>query len=260
MGDLGKVLEGMNFDSEEELSEFLYSSMTGKTLTEITAELDKMRSEEPETPLETANRVLEELTLDATYEEMIARANEALEISADCVVALVILGNCEQSEEKAVAHYETAVKLGRELHADRITAVGESSPGLWISYDAQNFLVAMERLADAVDGADAVERRFELLQEIIRLNPSDNLGIRAKLLAEYFVDGRLEDVRFLLDRFPGDVLTAMVGGPCSPCWKPSRRPITGCRSSISPIPGFSSCSGSGFPALSGARSRCLRRR
>jgi AraC-like DNA-binding protein len=63
-----------------------------------------------------------------------------------------------------------------------------------------------------VHGPDEIERRQEIFREMILLNPSDNLGIRAKLLAEYFVDRRLEDVRLLLDRFPDDGLTAMVFG------------------------------------------------
>jgi len=95
MEDLAKKVESMNFASEEELSAFLNSEMTGKNLTEISADPDKLRPDEPETPLETANRFLLELPSDTSYQEMTARANEALEISPDCVAAHVLVPrNC----------------------------------------------------------------------------------------------------------------------------------------------------------------------
>lgn len=74
MEDLAKKVESMNFATEEALSEFLNSEMTGKTLSEISAELGKLRSDEPETPSETANRFLLALPSDSSYEEMTARA------------------------------------------------------------------------------------------------------------------------------------------------------------------------------------------
>ena len=95
MEDLAKKVESVYFASEEELSAFLNSEMTGKTLTEISADLGKLRSDEPETPLETANRFLLELPSDTSYQEMTARANEALEMSPEYVAAHVLFPrNC----------------------------------------------------------------------------------------------------------------------------------------------------------------------
>jgi hypothetical protein len=51
MEDLPKTVESMNFATEEALSAFLNSEMTGKTLTEISADPDKLRPDEPKTPL-----------------------------------------------------------------------------------------------------------------------------------------------------------------------------------------------------------------
>lgn len=204
---LAKKVESMNFATEQELSEFVNNAMIGKSFSDISAELGL---KEPKTPLEIANRIILEIPTNTTYKAMRAKAIEALEISPKCVAAHVILGNAEEATEKAATHYEAAVKLGREIHAERIAAVGESGPGLWVSHDARDFLVAMERLADAVHGPDMIERRFEIFQEIIRLNPSDNLGIRAHLLAEYFADGRLADARKLLGQFPDDTLPSMI--------------------------------------------------
>jgi len=95
MEDLAKKVESVYFASEEELSAFLNSEMTGKTLSEISAELGKLRSDEPETPSETANRFLLALPSDTSYQEMTARANQALKMSPECVAAHVLFPrNC----------------------------------------------------------------------------------------------------------------------------------------------------------------------
>ena len=209
---LKRTVESMDFTSEEELSEYLNTMMVGKTTQEVSAELSMLGSEKPELPLQAANRILSALPQNTSVEVLRDKAIEVLAISPQCVAAHVVLGNAEDDAEKAVVHYEAAIAVGREIHADLIAAVANSNFNLWASHDARDFLVALERLADAVDGPDAIERRFEIFQEIIQLNPTDNLGIRANLLAEYIADMRLDDARKLLAQFPDDTLPAIAFG------------------------------------------------
>lgn len=212
MGELGKALETMDFESLQDLKQFLNKQLTGKTLPEISEEFAGLGKASETTALEAANEIIYSIPPDASPTASRVAARKALKLSPDCIGAYLVLGDAEKSRGKAIKHYEAAAACGRRIHAHLISQLEEGGPGLWIFHEARDFMIALECIAESYDEIDDFDRRLALHEEMIRLNPNDNQGVRGALLWAYLSSARLDDAKQLLARFSKDTITAIVYG------------------------------------------------
>lgn len=131
-------------------------------------------------------------------------AKKALEIDPGCCDAYVVLSELEESPADRQKLLEQAVEAGRCRHAEMIESLPEDGPGLWGFHDARPFLQAMYELGNFHRRQFRMEECRAVFEEMLRLNPGDNQGVRYDLVNVYAMDGDWKAVDRLLARYPDE--------------------------------------------------------
>ena len=147
-----------------------------------------------------AEEILSALPDDASEAVLKNAAEKALAISPYCLDAWQILSELADTDEDAIALLKKGVDHGRELHAELIASVGPEN-GIWGHSEAHDFMRLLHDLAIFYDATDEIEQAVEIYEEMLRLNPSDNQGVRGDLLHDYIVLNQTAEARALLKRF-----------------------------------------------------------
>ena len=155
-----------------------------------------------DTPLARAQTILDQAFASDDPDDQVALARKALEISADCADAYVLLAENADSRAEALELYEKGVEagtraLGPELFqeaAGSFWGVLETRPLMRAKFGVANTLWSLKRQAEAV----------EQVHEMLVLNPSDNQGVRYTLAAWLLQLNRDDDLARLLDHFADD--------------------------------------------------------
>ena len=203
-----RIADSVNFQSQEEMERFLYENVIGKTEEEIARIADEIS---PPTPVEQADRLIDELPSDSTDEDAIRTAREALAISPDCLPAWLLLGRREHDETKAMEYLEEGIKRGKERFRDEIESVHEDL-GLWGNVEARDLVRLMIEKAGLLQNAQTIDQAIPVYREILKWNPGDNCGVRGLLLLLLIIKRELKDARALLDAYPNDSDTTMAWG------------------------------------------------
>ncbi len=190
MAKVGRLLKDKDFESPEEAQEFLDRIIGGGgTIPAIG----------PETPLDKA----QELVFDAwqaSGRERVKLAKKALEICPDCADAYVLLA--EESGDsllEVLDFLRAGVEAGeRALGTD---CFEEDVGHFWGILETRPYMRARLGLAMVLwelgKQADAVKH----LQDMLRLNPGDNQGIRYILASRLLMMDRDEELKELLDSY-----------------------------------------------------------
>ncbi len=147
-----------------------------------------------------AEEILSALPDDTSDKVLKNAAEKALAISPYCLGAWQILAELTETEEDAIAILKIGIDHGRELHAELIASVGPED-GIWGHMEARDFMHLLHDLANFYDATDEIEQAVEIYEELLRLNPGDNQGVRSDLLHDYIVLNQTTDARALLKRF-----------------------------------------------------------
>ncbi len=153
-----------------------------------------------------SEEILFALPEDASEVVLNEAAKQALAISPYCLGAWQILAELAETDEAAIALLKKGIAHGRELHADLIATVGPED-GIWSHIEARDFMRLLQELAIFYDATDELEQAVEIYEEMLRLNPGDNQGVRNELLHDYIVLNQTADARGLLKRFENIVET-----------------------------------------------------
>lgn len=189
--DVGKMLEGQEFNSIEEANAFLQEVMTAGVL---------VPTQEP-SPLERAQELMYE-AWEATSKRRLTLARQALDISEDCADAYVLLAGEAGSLHEARALYEQAVRAGeRALGPETFE---EDAGYFWGILETRPYMRARAGLAECLWQLGKREEALGHLQEMLRLNPNDNQGIRYILVNRLLATGRDDEVGELLVQFEED--------------------------------------------------------
>jgi tetratricopeptide (TPR) repeat protein len=203
-----RITDASGFQSQAEIEKFMGEHVTGKTPEQVALLADQLA---PPSDLERANRLIEGLDDEAAEDEIARTARAALEISPDCLGAWLQLGLCEPDPAKATECFEQGIQRGRERFADDI-ASPVSGPGLWGNVDARDLIRLMFHHAKLQRDLGEWDAAIETCREVIRLNPSDDCGVRGELVHLYVLRKRLADARALVDACPNDDDTAVAWG------------------------------------------------
>lgn len=192
--ELGKILNQHEFASEKELNDFLQNLIVpGRP----------MPSLEPSTPLEEAQEVMYEAWTTLSPPKRVKLAKKALSISADCADAYVLL-----AEESAKTLPE-AIRLYEQGMAAGERAIGpeefqEYEGHFWGVLETRPYMRAREGLASTLWAVGDSEAAISHFEDMLRLNPGDNQGIRYYLLSLYLETANDAALQELLKRYKND--------------------------------------------------------
>lgn len=173
MAQLGKLLGEREFDSIEEVNEFLE-----KMLAETGGVIP---STEPETPLEEAQALVYQAWQSESPRKAVKLARQALKISEDCADAYLLLGDlAAETMEEARQYYEKAIAAAERALGPEIFDEGKGH--FWGITETRPYMRARAQLADLLWELGQAEEAIDHYRAMLELNPGDNQGIRYLLL------------------------------------------------------------------------------
>ena len=195
--EVQRFTQGSLFETLEDVNEALRQRFSGP--------IDDLPSTAT-TPLEKAQDVIYR-AVEARGRRRIQLARQALELSADCADAYVVLAEESYAPEAACALYEQAVAAGeRALGPD---AFAQHAGHFWGLVHTRPYMRARLGLAQSLEDLDRGDEAIEHYQALLRLNPGDNQGVRYVLLSALLLAGRDAESAALLEQF---------GDEASPVW------------------------------------------
>ena len=150
------------------------------------------------TPLEMAQDLMYR-AFDARGRRRLQLARKALELSADCADAYVVLAEESFAPETACNFYEQGVQAGeRALGPDVFT---RHAGRFWDFLGTRGYLRSRLGLAQSLADLGRVDEAIQHYRELLRLNASDNQGVRYSLLSVLLDEGRAAEALMLIGRF-----------------------------------------------------------
>ena len=193
MQAIGKLLEGGEFESLEEGTDFLQNQLTQGGMPIA-----------PETPQEQAQELVYQAWETSSHKQRERLALQALDIDADCTDAYVLLAESVASGlQEARVLYQKGVEAGvRSLGLE----VFERDAGhFWGIIETRPYMCACQGLAQVLWALGDVDGAVKQYQDMLRLNPNDNQGVRYELLECLLSIEDLEGIEVLLAQFDEDI-------------------------------------------------------
>ena len=188
------ALEGQQFESIEEANEFLSAQLASGGFSPA--------KKKGTTPLETAQDIMYD-AWDSKGKQRIDLAYKALSVSKDCADAYVLLAEEAAADSgQAIRFLEEGVRageraLGRKMfeeEAGNFWGILETRPYMRARFDLAHLLCLAGKRAEAI----------AIMQDLLRLNPGDNQGVRHELAVCLLEEGDLEALGKLLDEYPDE--------------------------------------------------------
>lgn len=194
MWDLERLLKTREFDTIEEMNAFLQTVRSA-------ANPDGIAPPPPSTPVECAQEVMYQ-AWGARGRRRVELARKALSISEDCADAYVLLAEETDNPEEARDLYERGVKAGERALGPEFfqNEVGH----FWGIVASRPYMRARAGLADVLWYLGKQQESIAHYQELLRLNPNDNQGLRYVLSTHLLEVGDQAALGKLLDQYKDD--------------------------------------------------------
>ena len=186
---LKQTIEGNNVDSVDEMNKYWEQlNRTGEVPEWV-----------PETPVEQAQSLIYE-ALETAGKKRLELIEQALKISPDCADAYVLLAEEKaKSTEEALSLYEAGVRAGERALGDK--AFEKGAGHFWGIVETRPYMRARLGLAQCLWTLGNREEAIGHLYELLRLNPSDNQGVRYILAASLLELGDIDSLQQLLGQY-----------------------------------------------------------
>lgn len=196
MADVTRMLAEHDFSSMEEANAFLQHGLSGGMA--------------PHSPRRSAVEAAQEVMYDAweaTGPRRVQLARRALAVSADCADADVLLAEeTATSSDAAMGLYAQGVAAGERALGE--AAFSEGVGHFWGMVETRPSMRARLGLAQCLWSQDQRTEAIARYQELLRLNPGDNQGVRYVLLPCLLEVGDRAGARALLEQYPDDAMAA----------------------------------------------------
>ena len=157
------------------------------------------------TPLGKAQQIMYRAFDEPNEKRRIQLARDALAISPDCADAHVLLAEHSRSRKDALRLFEQGVAAGeRALGPD---AFQQNVGRFWGILESRPYMRARLGLANSLWTAGRRDEAVLHLQEMLRLNPGDNQGVRYTLAGFLLFLDRDSDLVHLLQQYKEDSAT-----------------------------------------------------
>jgi len=187
--DLSRLLQGKNFESKEDLKTYLDGMVKGKKI--------------PEAPPKSAVQFAQDIMYEAweveSSKERIKLAKEALSISPDCADAYNLLaeenaGTLEEAKEL----YQKGVDAGRRALGEEIFK-GDGGH-FWGHTPTRPYMRSRAGLMECLWELGEYDEAIGNAKEMLKLNRSDNQGIRYILIAYLAELGRYDELEKFMNK------------------------------------------------------------
>jgi len=192
MADVERFMAESKFQNVEEANAALQARFSGP--------MDAVASTAT-TPLEKAQDLMYR-AFDARGRRRIQLARKALELSPDCADAYVLLAEEAADADASLDLYRQAIAAGERAIGPDI--LRDEVGHFWGIVKTRPYMRAKMGLAHCLQAMSRVEEAIEQYQDLLRLNPNDNQGVRDVLLPLLLVAGRDADAGALLAQYEGD--------------------------------------------------------
>ncbi len=155
-----------------------------------------------ETAVGQAQKIVDQAFATDDSDERVALARKALEVSADCADAYVLLAENSRSRKEALELYQKGVEAGTRALGPEL--LQEAVGSFWGVLETRPLMRAKLGMAETLWTLGRRAEAVAQLQEMLRLNPNDNQGVRYTLCAWLLNLDRDEDLARLLDQFPDE--------------------------------------------------------
>jgi tetratricopeptide (TPR) repeat protein len=167
--------------------------------------LEEMEIEK--TPYDEAmDLVNEAFKVTLSLEKRRSLLNKAIEICPDCADAYLALGTMADFPAEILSFFQKAVAAG-ERYAGKESFENEVGH-FWQISETRPYMQARKMLGDCLWMDGKQEEAILHYQDMLRLNPNDNQGIRHILIGWLIETGRNQEAKALLDQYPGDDFAA----------------------------------------------------
>jgi tetratricopeptide (TPR) repeat protein len=153
------------------------------------------------TPLAEAQDLMYEAFDVEDPEEQAALAHRALVISPDCADAYVLLAEQADSLDESLKLYEQGVEAGRRALGE---AFEQHVGHFWGVIQTRPYMRARAGLADCLWVAGRRDESLAHYQEMLRLNPHDNQGLRYLVAPKLIETGRIDPLEKLFEQYDED--------------------------------------------------------
>ena len=184
------------FASESEMNDAIQAKFRGSMDTLVST---------ASTPVERAQDLVYR-AMDARGRRRIQLARKALELSADCADAYVLLAEECADLSQARDLYVQGVAAGERVLGSTVFA--EVAGHFWGDVRTRPYMRARFGLARCLDDLGQRDEALTHYRELLRLNPGDNQGVRYAFLNALLLTGRDDEAGTLLLQF-GDEPTAL---------------------------------------------------
>jgi tetratricopeptide (TPR) repeat protein len=180
-------IQGQNFETVEEINDFITSKLNTPAPKKV-----------PRTNKERAQQLVYD-AMEVQGPKRYKLAEEAINLNPNCVDAYVILIENSTSLQEALMLSEKAMKIG-EKELGKAFFV-ENKGHFWGMYETRPYMRAKAQYADALYQLGNINETIQQYEEILVLNPNDNLGARYMLFALYLDKGELSKAEKLLKQY-----------------------------------------------------------
>ena len=132
-------------------------------------------------------------------EQRVKLAKQALDLSPDCADAYVLLAENTKSRKEALDLFEKGVAAGERALGPK--AFQEEVGHFWSLLETRPYMRAREGLASKFWTIGRRDEAIKHLQDMLRLNPGDNQGVRYTLAGWLLAEGRDEELARLLKEY-----------------------------------------------------------
>jgi tetratricopeptide (TPR) repeat protein len=187
-----EALEGKDFSSTEDVDAFLQAKLAAGDFDQTT--------KTGTTPLEKAQDIMYD-AWEANGQARIDLAFKALEVSGDCADAYVLLSHeAATSLSEAIRFLDDGVRAGERALGKKMFE--EETGNFWGILETRPYMRARFDLAHLLYLDGKRDEAIAHMQDLLRLNPGDNQGVRYELAGCLLEVGRMEELQKLLDEYP----------------------------------------------------------
>jgi hypothetical protein len=161
---------------------------------------------DPDTPLAQAQALVYRAFEERDEQRRRQLAREALELCPDCADAYVLLAEHANSRKEALHLYEQGVAAGERALGPE--AFRRHAGFFWGLVETRPYMRARLGRAHSLWTAGRRDEAVQHLQEMLRLNPNDNQGVRYTLAGFLLFLDRDDDLARLLQQYPDEASAA----------------------------------------------------
>lgn len=180
----------------------MFSGVTASDLNALLASLARLSDDPGDEALDLAQEKAFDAMAGPTARKRVALAREALALSPRCADAYLVLAQETRDPGKALGLYRQAVAAGAESLGD--AAFDDDVGSFWGLIQTRPYMRARHELALALWSGGARDEAIDHYQDMLRLNPNDNQGIRYLLIDALLELGLDARAAALLKRYKDD--------------------------------------------------------